>query len=108
MAAPGWKLGTHCMLEARHAEGRAERLPALAQELAAKRPSVVVAQPSSSVRAMMAAAKTMPFVLSNGDPLASGLVANLARLGGLITGVPPEDHRFCDGATLVRATRLIE
>ena len=87
MAALGWKLGTQYVLEERYADGRAERLPALAQEIAATKPAVIVAGTASPARAAAAAAPTTPVVLCNGDPLAAGLVTNLARPGGLITGV---------------------
>ena len=87
MAALGWKMGSQYLLEERFADGRVERLPALAQELAAKKPAVIVAQPSSSARAVAAAAPTTPIVLAGGDPLASGLVTSLARPGGMITGL---------------------
>jgi putative tryptophan/tyrosine transport system substrate-binding protein len=87
MAALGWKLGVHYRLEARYAEGFADRLPALAQELAALKPALVIAVPSSSARAMAAAAPATPIVLAPGDPIASGLVTNLARPGGMITGL---------------------
>jgi putative tryptophan/tyrosine transport system substrate-binding protein len=87
MAALGWKLGTTYVLEVRYAEGRAERLPALAQEIAAKSPAVIVAHPSLAASAAAAAAPTTPVVLGNGDPLAQGLVTSLARPGGMITGL---------------------
>ena len=87
MAALGWKIGEQYVLEVRYAEGRVERLPALAQELAAKKPAVIVAAPSLAGRAAAAAAPTTPIVMANGDPLGSGLVTSLGRPGGLITGV---------------------
>jgi putative tryptophan/tyrosine transport system substrate-binding protein len=87
MAALGWKLGAQYVLETRYADGVVERLPALAQEIAATRPAVIVASGSTPTRAAGAAAPTTPVVLFNGDPLATGLVTNLARPGGLITGV---------------------
>ena len=87
MAALGWKLGAQYVLEERHADGRVDRLPALAQEIAAKKPAVIVAEPVTSARAVAAAAPTTPIVLANGDPLAQGLVTNLARPGGMITGL---------------------
>lgn len=86
MAALGWKLGAQYVLEERYADGRA-RLPALAQEIAATRPAVILAGGSSVARAAADAAPKTPVVLFNGDPLAGGLVSNLARPGGLITGV---------------------
>jgi putative tryptophan/tyrosine transport system substrate-binding protein len=87
MTALGWKLGAQYVLEERHADGHADRLPALAQELAAKKPAVIVAETSTAARVAAAAAPTMPIVLANGDPLAQGLVTNLARPGGMITGL---------------------
>ena len=42
MAALGWKEGASYVLEARSADGRRERLPALAAELAARKPAVIV------------------------------------------------------------------
>ena len=87
MAELGWKLGVNYRLEARYAEGFVDRLPALAQELAASKPALVIALPSSSARAMAAAAPTTPIVLADGDPVSSGLVTNLARPGGMITGL---------------------
>ena len=87
MAALGWKIGAQYLLEERYADGRVDSLPGLAQELMAKKPAVIVAQPSSSARAVAAAARTTPIVLAAGDPLASGLVTSLARPGGMITGL---------------------
>ncbi|MFN0182897.1 MAG: ABC transporter substrate-binding protein [Aquabacterium sp.] len=87
MAALGWKLGTQYVLEERFADGRADQLPALAQELATRKPAVIVVMTSVAARAAAAAAPTTPIVLANGDPLSTGLVANLARPGGMITGL---------------------
>ena len=86
MAALGWKLGAQYVLEERHADGQVARLPALALELAAMKPAVIVAWPSSAARAANKAAPTTPVVLVSGDALASGLVTSLARPGGIITG----------------------
>lgn len=87
MAALGWKLGAQYVLEERFADGHVERLPALAQEIAARRPAVIVAASSTPARAAALAAPTTPIVLFNGDPLSTGLVTNLARPGGMITGL---------------------
>lgn len=87
MAALGWKQGTQYQLESRSTEGRMERLPGLVQELVAMKPALFVAQPSIVARALAAAAPTTPIVLANGDPVRSGLVTNLARPGGMITGL---------------------
>ena len=87
MAALGWKEGAQYVIEARFADGRVERLPALAQELAATHPAVILASPSAAAKAAAAAAPTTPIVLLDGDPLSSGLVKSLARPEGLITGL---------------------
>ena len=87
MAGLGWKLGVHYVMEMRYAQGQVDRLPALAQELAALKPALFIASPSSSARALAATAPTTPIVLADGDPMASGLVTNLARPGGMITGL---------------------
>ena len=87
MASLGWQLGAQFVLEERHADGRVERLPVLAQELAATRPAVIVTSPSTAAIAAARAAPGTPIVLANGDPMASGLVTSLARPGGLVTGL---------------------
>jgi putative tryptophan/tyrosine transport system substrate-binding protein len=87
MVALGWKLGEHYVLEQRHADARTERLPALAQELAARHPAVIVATPSAAVVAAAAAAPTTPVVRAGGDSPLTGLVQSLARPGGMVTGV---------------------
>lgn len=102
MTALGWTFRTHYRLEERYAEGRTERLPALARELAAERPVVAVAMPSAAVGAMAAAAPTLPVVVANGDPLAAGLVKNLARPGGLITGISNQSN-----AATMKAVELL-
>jgi putative tryptophan/tyrosine transport system substrate-binding protein len=87
MAARGWKEGTQYVVEGRYADGRVERLPELARELAAFNPAVILASPSTAARAAAAAAPTTPIVLIGGDPLSTGLVKSLARPEGLITGL---------------------
>ncbi len=84
MATLGWKLGVQYRLEARHADGRVQRLPALAQELAAIKPAVIVALPSASVRAAADAAPTTPIVRVSGGSALTGSVQSLARPGGMV------------------------
>jgi putative ABC transport system substrate-binding protein len=87
LTALGWKEGANFVLEERWAEGRYERLQPLAEALAANKPAIIVAGPSLAVAAAAKAAPKIPIVVASGDPLAAGLVSNLARPSGMITGV---------------------
>ena len=87
LAALGWKEGSQIMIEERWADGRSDRLAALAWELAAKGPAVIAAGPVSAAAAATKAAPKTPIVLLAGDPVPAGLVASLARPGGMVTGV---------------------
>ena len=74
-------------VEYRNADGDFERLPALARELAALPVDVIVAQVTQAAIAARAATTTIPIVMiAVSDPVASGLVASLARPGGNVTG----------------------
>lgn len=88
LSALGWKEGTQFVLEARWADGNYARLPSLAEELAAKKPAVIVTRP---LQATVAAAKTAPSTpivqAEGGDLVAAGLAASLARPGGMVTGL---------------------
>lgn len=87
LAALGWKEGTNVLFEERWAGGHDDRLKALAEELAAKRPAVVVASTLRSVVAVAKAAPQTPIVIGTGDdPVAAGVVKSLAHPGGMITG----------------------
>jgi putative ABC transport system substrate-binding protein len=80
--------GKNIVVEFRSAEGREEKLPALAAELASLNVDVIVAPGTASARAARQATKTIPIVYTGGaDPVAIGLVASLARPGGNVTGV---------------------
>jgi ABC-type uncharacterized transport system substrate-binding protein len=87
LAALGWKDGSQVMIEERWANGRSDRLPTLAGDLAEKGPAVIVAGPVSAGAAATKAAPTTPIVLLAGDPVPARLVASLARPGGMVTGV---------------------
>jgi len=88
LAALGWKQGSQVVIEERWANGRSERLEPLAQELAAKRPVVIVAAPATAVRAAAKGVPKTPIVMATGgDPVAGGLATSLARPGGMVTGV---------------------
>jgi putative ABC transport system substrate-binding protein len=84
----GYVEGKNIAIEYRYAEGKADRLPALAAELVGLKVDVILATATPSVLAVKKASATIPIVLIGvGDPIASGLVASLARPGGNITGL---------------------
>ena len=76
------------MLEPRWAEGRHERLPALAAGLVKLKVDVIVSAATPASLAAKAATKTIPIVIvAVGAPIKAGLVASLARPGGNVTGL---------------------
>jgi putative ABC transport system substrate-binding protein len=79
--------GHNVAIEFRWAENKLDRLPALAADLAQRKVAVIVG-PNIAMRSAQAATSTIPIVfVSGGDPIATGLVSNLSRPGGNITGV---------------------
>lgn len=88
LAELGYVEGRNLVIDRRYAGGRLERLPAMARELVALGPDAIVAVGSQAVRAAMEATASVPIVMfGNFDPVALGLVANLARPDGNVTGV---------------------
>ena len=84
----GWIENRNLVLEERWAEGRNDRLPALAAELVQRRVDVIVAVAEAAVLAAKNATSRVPIVMLLGaDPVASKLVASLARPGGNVTGM---------------------
>jgi putative tryptophan/tyrosine transport system substrate-binding protein len=84
----GYVEGRNLVVVARFAEERADRMSALARELAQQKLDVIVAIGTSAIQASKIATATVPIVfLTNGDPVELGLVASLARPGGNVTGI---------------------
>jgi len=84
----GYVEGQHYTMDGRFAGGDADRLTALAGELARSAPDVIIAGGTLSVVAAQAASSTIPIVMSNlGDPVGAHLIASLGRPGGNVTGV---------------------
>ena len=84
----GYIEGQNITIEYRYAEGKLERVPALAAELVRLKVDVIVtAGPASTPRAKEATV-TIPIVMAfDNDPVGNGFVASLARPGGNITGL---------------------
>jgi putative ABC transport system substrate-binding protein len=83
----GWVEGQNLTLEVRSADGEYGRLRELACELARLDPDVIFASSTSAALAAKGATSKIPIVIGRvADPVASGLVASLARPGGNITG----------------------
>jgi putative ABC transport system substrate-binding protein len=85
----GYVEGRNAVIEYRGAEGNVERVPALAAELVALKVDVIFVGGGTRVTlGAMQATKTIPIVFTGvGDPVESGLVSNLARPGGNVTGL---------------------
>jgi putative ABC transport system substrate-binding protein len=84
----GYVEGRNVVIEYRSAEGKPERLPALAAELVALKVDVIVAPGTPQALAARQATRTLPIVFATAaDPVGSGLVTSLARPGGNVTGL---------------------
>ena len=84
----GYVEGKNIVIELQSAEGKSDRLPALAAELVRRKVDVIVTSGGNATRAAKAATSTIPIVMTNdSDPVANGFVASLARPGGNITGL---------------------
>src|SRR6266542_2144035 len=84
----GYVEGKNIVIEWRSAEGKVDRLPALAAELVRLKVDVIVTTGPTGTRPAKEATSTIPIVMAQDiDPVGSGFVASLARPGGNITGL---------------------
>jgi putative ABC transport system substrate-binding protein len=84
----GYVEGKNIVIEYRYAEGKNDRLPALAADLVRLKVDVIVSTGPAPTRSAKQATVTIPIVMAfDDDPVGSGFVASLARPGGNITGL---------------------
>jgi putative ABC transport system substrate-binding protein len=83
----GYTEGKNIAFEYRYAEGRQDQLPELAAELVQLKVDVIVVTADLSAEAATQATKTIPIVVTTGDPVAWGLAESLAKPGGNVTGL---------------------
>ena len=84
----GWIEGQNVVIEYRFAEGRFDRLPALAADLVRLKVDVIAAIPTPAAVAAKNATGTIPIILMVAvNPFELGLIASVARPGGNLTGI---------------------
>src|SRR6185312_5309662 len=83
----GFVEGRSIQIEVRSAQGQISRLPELAAELVRSQVDVLVAIQTPAVYAAKNATRDIPIVMMAGDPIATGLITNLARPDGNVTGL---------------------
>jgi putative tryptophan/tyrosine transport system substrate-binding protein len=84
----GYFDGKNIVIEWRSADGKLDRLPALAAELVRRKVDVIVTTGPTATRPAKEATSTIPIVMAQDiDPVGTGFVASLARPGGNITGL---------------------
>jgi putative ABC transport system substrate-binding protein len=83
----GYVEGRNLLIERYSGEGRADHYPDLARQIVSRNPDLIIAINSYFVLDVKAATSTIPIVAAFGAPIELGIVPNLARPGGNITGV---------------------
>ena len=88
LKALGYVEGKNLAFEYRYADGKSERLPALAQELVTSKVDLIFSAGPESINAAKNATSIIPIVFGSlPDPVASGIVTSLARPGANVTGL---------------------
>src|SRR5260370_23394470 len=100
----GYVEGSTITIEYRWAEGHYERLPELAADLVRSNVDLIVTHATPGSLAAKQATTTIPIVMALiGDPIASGVVASIARPGGNITG-----QSFCNAQLRAKRIELLK
>jgi putative ABC transport system substrate-binding protein len=79
--------GQNLVVERFSANGRSERFATLAAEVVSHNPDAIIVNFNDLAKQFMIATSTIPLVVITGDPIAAGLITNLAHPGGNLTGV---------------------
>ena len=88
LADLGYVEGRNIVVETRYADGKLDRLPALAAEIIAWKPDLIFAPPAPATAAVKALTKTIPIVFCFvNEPVALGFADSLAHPGGNLTGM---------------------
>jgi putative ABC transport system substrate-binding protein len=88
LAELGYVEGRNLVIDTRYAEGKLERLPALAAEIISAKPDLIFAPPAPATAAVKALTTTIPIVFCFvNEPVALGFAQSLARPGGNLTGM---------------------
>ena len=86
--ALGWVESENFVFERRHAEGKPDQLPKLAEDLVRAKPDLILAVGNPETAAAKRATSSIPIVMMFGlQPIETGLVPSLARPGGNVTGM---------------------
>ena len=90
----GYVEGKNIVIEQRYAEDKLDRLSALAAELVSLKVDIIVTGGPSPTRAAKEATGTIPIVMGyDNDPIGNGLIASLARPGGILLDCQPFTRR---------------
>ena len=104
LAGVGYVEGQNVQFEFRSAQGKAQLLHSLADELVSLKVDVIVAYQTPAVTAAKNATTTIPIVMGGaGDPVGTGLIASLAHPGGNITGISGTTNE--SGAKILEVAR---
>jgi putative ABC transport system substrate-binding protein len=89
----GWTRGQNLLVEERWAEGHADRMPQLIEEVSKAKVDVILTATEAGARAARKAAPATPtMVMFMGDPMGAGIVSSLSRPGGNLTGLSVQEE----------------